>query len=353
MTLGGWVGLVVSIAVLALFTAYLALVVRARGFETDVDCACFGSMGPGRITTLTVWRNAWLVALAVARGRRRCKRRRAAEPGHRRHDAVAVARRSRSRRADGAARRGPTSPRAADAEALRDLAVEEGDYLRARTPAVLVTLGDGSTTHLRQLSAQRPQLLVYVSDGCFSCHDVIAAVPTWREQLPACRRARDRASIRRCHALTSREEPMSLHDTEGLVSESFGMRATPSAVLLGADGLLAGGPCRRDRCPGVRLGHPSGAGSSRTAALRYRCPPWPPLVPASHGRAGGQSSVCLGRPARRSAHSARVESQRRDELTADRMAVAEEKEKSALRRKCHSGRVERQTFEIGTTRRQW
>ncbi len=65
VVVGGWVGLVVSIAVLALFAAYLVLVVRARGFETDVDCACFGSMGPGRITTFTVWRNAWLVALAV------------------------------------------------------------------------------------------------------------------------------------------------------------------------------------------------------------------------------------------------------------------------------------------------
>ncbi len=65
VSLGGWIGLVISIAVLALFSAYLGLVVRARGFETDVDCACFGSLGPGRITSLTMWRNVWLVALAV------------------------------------------------------------------------------------------------------------------------------------------------------------------------------------------------------------------------------------------------------------------------------------------------
>jgi hypothetical protein len=118
----------------------------------------------------------------------------------------------------------------------------EGDYLRSPTPAVLVTLGDGTVTHLRQLSAHRPQLLVYVSDGCFSCNDVIAAVPSWRDDLP---QLDVRVLVRQPvdgSALTSTEEPMSVHDTDGLVSESLGMRATPSAILLGADGLLAGGP---------------------------------------------------------------------------------------------------------------
>ena len=43
-------------------------------------------------------------------------------------------------------------------------------------------------------------------------------------------------------ALTSRTEPLTVHDPEGLVGETFDMQATPSAVLLGADGLLAGGP---------------------------------------------------------------------------------------------------------------
>jgi hypothetical protein len=107
---------------------------------------------------------------------------------------------------------------------------------------VLVTLGDGTVTHLRQLSAQRPQLLVYVSDGCFSCNDVIAAIPSWRNDLP---QVDVRVLVRQSFdisTLTSTEEPMSMHDTDGLVSESLGIRATPGAVLLGADGLLAGGP---------------------------------------------------------------------------------------------------------------
>ena len=242
--MGGWVGLVVSIAVLALFTAYLALVVRARGFETDVDCACFGSMGPGRITTLTVWRNAWLVALAVgavvvaATGDALLSRVIAGTTPWQWLLAAAAA----AVTVLLVVGTGTESSSVPTAETSPDLAVEEGDYLRVRTPAVVVSVADGSTTHLRQLSAQRPQLLVYVSEGCFSCQDVIASIPTWREQLPGVDvRVIVRQSVD-ATALTSREEPMSLHDTEGLVSESLGMQATPSAVLLGADGLLAGGP---------------------------------------------------------------------------------------------------------------
>ncbi|WP_404392332.1 MauE/DoxX family redox-associated membrane protein [Humibacillus xanthopallidus] len=243
VTVGGWVGVVVSLAVLALFAAYLALVIRARGFDTDVDCACFGSLGPGRITRVTVWRNTWLLALAVV--------------------SVLVALSGESllsRVIDGTAPwawllaaaaaavtvllvvgLGSDSPAGASADAVGELAVEEGDYLRVRTPAVPVTLADGTSTTLRGLSAERPQLLLYVSESCGSCEPVIAAVPTWREQLP---QLDVRLVLRfgpESTALTSIEHPISVHDTDGLIYETFDLR-TPSAVLLGADGLLAGGP---------------------------------------------------------------------------------------------------------------
>src|SRR5829696_3548701 len=48
---GGPVGVVAAVAALLLFGAYLVLVVRALGFEEDVDCACFGAFAPGRIST--------------------------------------------------------------------------------------------------------------------------------------------------------------------------------------------------------------------------------------------------------------------------------------------------------------
>jgi hypothetical protein len=42
--------------------------------------------------------------------------------------------------------------------------------------------------------------------------------------------------------LTETAYPESLHDTEGYVRDSITAWPTPTAVLLGADGLLAGGP---------------------------------------------------------------------------------------------------------------
>lgn len=238
---GGPLGVAVTVAAALLLTAYLVLVARALGFDDDVECACFGAFAPGRITRRTVLRNAWLVVLALA--------------------ALVLATQGSSpvqRVADGSAPWWWLVGAAAAAwtvalvlgwggdgaparSAPEDLTVEEGDYLRVRTPALPVTLGDGTATTLRRLSETRPQLLVYVSEGCGSCVEVIDAVPTWREQLP-------QLDVRvivhvdpQSSALTSRDEPLSVHDTEGLVYETFDLR-TPSAVLLGADGLLAGGP---------------------------------------------------------------------------------------------------------------
>ena len=241
LLVGGPVGMVAGVAAVLLFTAYLVLVVRALAFDEDVECACFGEFAPGRITRRTVVRNAWLVALAAV--------------------TLGVATQGSSVAARVADERLPwwwlvaalatavttwlvagpaTAPeRREDPPAHTD---EEGDYVRTRTPALPVTLGDGSVTHLRRLSEARPQLLLYVSEGCASCQDVIAGAPGWRDDLAALdvrlvvRSAPDETT------LASPVEPQSLHDTEGLVYDSFGLRGTPSAVLLGADGLLAGGP---------------------------------------------------------------------------------------------------------------
>ncbi|WP_330476611.1 MauE/DoxX family redox-associated membrane protein [Terrabacter sp. C0L_2] len=239
VALGGLPGAAAAVATLVLFAAYLVLVVRALGFDEDVECACFGEFAPGRISRRTVVRNAWLVALA----------------------AVGVAAQSPSvltRIADGllpwwwlagAVAAAITtwlvvggSSAAVPTVEPTAYADEEGDYVRYRTPALPIMLGDGSTSTLRALSAERPQLLLYVSDWCSSCHDVVEAVPRWRELLGPVDVRLVLADAPSETALTSADEPQSLHDTERLLNESFGMRRTPSAILLGADGLLAGGP---------------------------------------------------------------------------------------------------------------
>jgi hypothetical protein len=240
---GGALGVVAALAALLLFTAYLVLVVRALGFDEDVECACFGAFAPGRISSVTVVRNVWLVVLAAL--------------------AVGISTQGSSVLARVADERLPwwwllgavavavtvmlilgvnDSGAAATNRDAVDLAVEEGDYLRTRTPAVAVTLGDGTVTDLRRLSASRAQLLLYVSEGCGSCVDIIAAVPGWRTEMPQVDVRLIVAVEPEVSALADPEEPKSAHDPRRLVWDSFGLGGTPAAFLLGADGLVAGGP---------------------------------------------------------------------------------------------------------------
>ncbi|KJK13531.1 hypothetical protein UB45_01785 [Terrabacter sp. 28] len=242
VAVGGRVGSLVAVAALLLFAAYLLLVTRALGFADDVHCACFGAFAPGRITARTVLRNAWLVVVAVA-----------AIAASLNGDSVAT------RLADaqtpwwwlvGSLAAAATvllvvRPSGAEETSARQpyaSSTEEGEYVRARTPALPVVLGDGSTATLRTLSAERPQLLVHVSETCGSCVDVIGAVPGWREDLPVVDVRLVVQTTPGSSALSSSTEPLSIHDPEGLLGETFDMQATPSAVLLGADGMLAGGP---------------------------------------------------------------------------------------------------------------
>lgn len=241
----GPLGIVVAAAGLVVMLAYLVLVVRAWRSPVDVDCACFGALGGDRVTAGTVWRNAWLTALAALTiwgavdG--------SAVIGHLVDlngagwwwlaSAVGAMVTTGLVTWTG----GRDHDRTVEADAV-EYVDNEGDYVRSRIPAVPVLLGDGTTTDLRTLSSQRAQLLVFVSEACGSCVPVIEAVPGWRKDL----RELDVRFVVQVEPdvsqLTSTEEPQTLHDLHGYARESFGTRSTPSAILLGADGLLAGGP---------------------------------------------------------------------------------------------------------------
>lgn len=116
------------------------------------------------------------------------------------------------------------------------------DYVRARTPAVPVTLGDGTVVNLRSLSMTRPILLLAVSETCASCAPVIDGAQEWRERLPEVAVHLLVTSAPDASPLTSAVHPHTLHDPAGYVRGSIADWQTPSAVLLGGDGLLAGGP---------------------------------------------------------------------------------------------------------------
>lgn len=231
--------LVAAVLGLGLLTAYLVLVWRVVARGEEASCQCFGSLGADRITVRTVVRNAVLVAVA----------------------GVAVA----DAWGQGSV---PTRLAALDADGwwwlaaaavtglVAALVVAPGpepeqaeqpelDYLRLPIPDVPVTHPDGTTESLRDLARGRAQLLFFLSPGCGPCVTVTHRLETYAARLPE-------LDVRVVSGLT-REfvaehvpewEPYLVMEKQNAVSEVFGVTGRPMAVLLGGDGLLAGGPVR-------------------------------------------------------------------------------------------------------------
>ena len=245
--LGGVLGVLAALVALALMAAYTWLVARAVARADDASCSCFGARK--RVTRVTVLRNAWLTAvaaltvgviwanplfggalatatvlsawlwivaifIAVV-------------------TAVLVVWPEDEGVAENAGAEAPASP-------LLD--TEELDYVRMRIPAVPVALGDGTKVNLRTLAKKRPMLLLAVSHTCGGCEPVIDKIGEWRELLPEVDVRFLLAHPPEAGPLTQTDEPQSLHDPHGYVSGSIEDWRTPTAVLLGIDGLLAGGP---------------------------------------------------------------------------------------------------------------
>lgn len=245
--LGGVPGTIVALLAVAVLVGYLVLVWRALARGRDAACACFGTRAP--ITAVTVVRNAWLVVLAVAAaaligatptlGGATLALLTGGAAGWVALAGAAVAAvtvalvlwRPASRWAAGLAEASVPAPADAD-----------GDYARARTPAVPVVLADGTGVDLRTLTRSRPLLLLAVSPGCAGCATVVEAVGGFRALLPELEIRMLLSGAPGVDPHTERDEPQSLHDEHGYVRSSIHEWEVPAAVLLGADGMLAGGP---------------------------------------------------------------------------------------------------------------
>ena len=105
-----------------------------------------------------------------------------------------------------------------------------------------MTLADGTTQNLRNIASTKALLLLAVSPTCMSCQPVIGQVETYRRLMPELDVRLLLSTTPEESPLLEHDEPQSLHDPEGYVRGSIADWATPTAVLLGADGLLAGGP---------------------------------------------------------------------------------------------------------------
>ncbi|MGO1947175.1 MauE/DoxX family redox-associated membrane protein [Brachybacterium tyrofermentans] len=252
-----------SLLVAALMLTYLVIIARALTWEETVECSCFGTLASPTVSRVTLGRNvllsvlALLTVLAAASGAM----------------TTVLVQQPLSLVSLGVVlllavvltvlSLGGTTPEAeegspatgADAGAGASAPVydeseidDEGellDYERDAVPAGVLQRPDGSLVTLRVLSAQQAALLVFVSEGCGPCERVLDEVPGWITTLSPFMQVKTVFSkpLEKLRERTlTRVGDHALHDPVFSAREALGSRGAPSAVLLGADGMLAGGP---------------------------------------------------------------------------------------------------------------
>lgn len=236
----GWLLTAATAAVLVLMLAYTVVIARALGFDEPVRCGCFGALGSGDVTRATLVRNALLVALAalsvagavwgvVTWGQP------ATSWGW-----VLVALLSAAAVAlslgGGAAPASAGSMEWIQGASLID--ESNGQTVRVRELAG----AHGGVALLFVLPGEKAQLLVAVDCLCSPARMAMDSVVGWQEKLPMLDVRLVLPFRMQPGRLTPEQERLALYDHGGLATRSLGATGQVAAVLLGADGMLAGGP---------------------------------------------------------------------------------------------------------------
>lgn len=233
----GWL-VPVAAAVLLLMLAYTAVIARALGFEEPVTCSCFGSIGRHDVDRTTLARNVLLTALsavlawsALAGG---------STPGVV-GDLDAAAWWALAATAAAAAvavlvtgGAGASPSRVPEEELL--------DYERQPIPYGVLALPGGGTATLAELAATQARLLVVLNPGCGPCVRTAERLDAWAARLaPAVGVLAVYPDVSSATTAPQHAPELSASEPDLNVRRLFSA-ATPAAVLLGADGFLAGGP---------------------------------------------------------------------------------------------------------------
>ena len=251
----------VAVLILLLILAYLVIIARALTFDEQVDCSCFGTLASPTVTRSTLGRNIILTLLAVPTLV-------AAVSGALTMTVVQAplylviiaavllltvlltVLTLGGLKGSAAADSGPDAPGAPIGQpgvVTDEEPGEDGllDYERTPIPAAILQCPDGSLMSLDRLTIQRAALLVFATEGCGPCERVLDHAAEWIEDLSPHLQvrfvfSRPKESLRERTA--QRVGDAVLHDHEFTTRTALGARGAPSAVLLGADGMLAGGP---------------------------------------------------------------------------------------------------------------
>ncbi|NLH69205.1 MAG: hypothetical protein GX454_03345 [Brooklawnia sp.] len=244
------------IATLLLFVAYLVLIAAALGRQERVSCNCFGAASSAPVSrgtlarnillvigaaiglvasllnpsplVLTLFRLDWrgwfgLLALAVVGGL-----------------AWLLSREGAVDVSDGSA--APVTPAVTEL----DSDAEPLDYLRTPIPNAVLEREPGEFVRLPDLAKQRGVLVICVSVTCGSCAEIIAKVDDFAERLPLLDVVVLVTSRGAIDQLPETVRPRAAVDVAGSVAKGLELNWVPGGVLLGADGLLAGGPVYGD-----------------------------------------------------------------------------------------------------------
>lgn len=238
---------VVALLTLALFLTYLVLVVRAVRRPEPVDCGCFGALGDSEVTAVTVWRNVALVlsaALAVLAGLRGTGLLPALLDDTGAWAWVAAA--ALSAAVAGLVVYRPPAVGREAGSATNGLAAaavdEDGEYLRVTIPKAQVLTEDGDLVFLASEARRAAHLLVFLSPGCGPCGRLGPLVAGWSQELaPVVVKAVVAGQPEAMRAWLPYLVGHSWFDPFGITRAAF-TGGNPSAVLLGVDGLVAGGP---------------------------------------------------------------------------------------------------------------
>ncbi|AQX16680.1 hypothetical protein BCR15_08475 [Tessaracoccus lapidicaptus] len=139
--------------------------------------------------------------------------------------------------------RGRVEPEPAVEAPAAPVEEEPDDYVRRPIPDSVLIDADGEPLTLRQVASQQAQLLVTIDCLCSPARHAIASITDWQQRLPVLEvrlvpsiRPRDPAAV------PAEVQSTALYDHGGFAARALGATGKVAAVLLGADGLIAGGP---------------------------------------------------------------------------------------------------------------
>lgn len=236
----GWL-VPAAVALVLLMLAYTWIIARALGFDETVACSCFGSLGRHDVDRTTLLRNVLLTGLACAvlwfaiAGGSAPAAVSDLEAGDWWALVAAIAAVAVALLVVG----GVSTPAGAEAHSVDD---EILDYERRPIPYGAVSRSDGTTTSLTELASTQARLLVVLNRNCGPCVRTAEKLDGWAERMAPAVSVLAVYPDEPAATFADQHAPeLGTWEPELNVRRMFSVSA-PAAVLLGADGFMAGGP---------------------------------------------------------------------------------------------------------------